>query len=44
MELVLDAVGSIFWMYRSLRASRIIHENLLDSIFSSTFRFVIVTV
>ncbi len=39
MEIVLGAIGSIFWMYRTMRASRIIHANLLESIFTSTFRY-----
>lgn len=38
-----DCLSAAVWAFRSIRASRIIHSQLLESIFSATFRWLDIT-
>lgn len=38
-----DCLSQALWVFRSLRASRIIHFQLLESVFSATFRWLDIT-
>lgn len=38
-----DSLSQALWVFRSLRASRIIHSQLLESVFSATFRWLDIT-
>lgn len=42
-SLFTDALAKIIWSISSLGASRVIHDRLLESIFSATFRYVYLT-
>ena len=38
-----DTIAKLLWIFRSLRASRILHSQLLESVFTATFRWLDVT-
>lgn len=38
-----DVLSQVVWVFRSVRASRIIHAQLLQSVFSATFRWLDIT-
>ena len=38
-----DCLAGLLWAFRTIRASRIIHSKLLQSVFSATFRWLDVT-
>ena len=38
-----DTIARLLWIFRSIRASRILHSRLLESVFTATFRWLDVT-